>query len=645
MSTGLIHNWDFDGDLVDSVQCLPLRSNTATPNFVDDENSDDNSKYLTLTDNYLVAPAGVYFNGDYTISAWVKVGSVKNWARVIDFGNGPNSNNVILGASKTTSGNPFTTVYRGAIITEDIGGSQKLPLNEWVYLVATLQGETATLYLNGNSIASARSQIPLGIVRYNNYIGKSNWASDQQPEMSIKSLKIYNRALSPEEVKQNTKGFLPNQCGDYDKISTGLLHHWSFSENLLDSVQCVPATNAQNSNLETEAATGIGSVRINNGYLTVPQGVYFKGDYSISAWVKPYSVKSWGRVVDFGNGAYADNVVLGVSNANSGKPFVATYNGGYKEQDLTSSDLLKLNQWSHIVATQEGTKQKLYVNGVKVADAQAAIAQNIVRRFNYIGKSNWGGDALGDLSLRSLKIYNRALQEPEIQDDLGGYVPSRCSEYNLMSTGLMYHWPFEKDLVDTVQCARAQNTLNAVLESDADKSNSYVNIKKGYLTVPPGVYVSGDHTISAWVNVNSISPYSRIIDFGNGAARDNIILALSLASSGNPYYSIYRGWYTTGDKQGSSALPLSTWTHVAATLSGTVQTLYVNGVVVGTATGYVPNNVMRYNNYIGGSNWGSDGYGDFKLKNLKIYNRPLTPQEIVNDMGGALPTKCPDYDQ
>lgn len=43
------------------------------------------------------------------------------------------------------------------------------------------------------------------------------------------------------------------------------------------------------------------------------------------------------------------------------------------------------------------------------------LANNVIRNLNYVGKSSWSGNSLADEYLSDLRIYNRALNETEIQ--------------------------------------------------------------------------------------------------------------------------------------------------------------------------------------------------------------------------------------
>ena len=70
------------------VQCTPL-TNSSNAQLVD-------NSYLWLNWGYVTAPPGVYFNGDYSVSVWIKTINLANWQRVFDFGNGPASDNVMM---------------------------------------------------------------------------------------------------------------------------------------------------------------------------------------------------------------------------------------------------------------------------------------------------------------------------------------------------------------------------------------------------------------------------------------------------------------------------------------------------------------------------------------------------------------------
>jgi hypothetical protein len=126
-----------------------------------------------------------------------------NFERIIDFGNGAVSNNIIVGR-EGTGGNIFVEIYRDAAsggycrsTTNSIGNGT------WDYWAVTMSGSTCNIYKNNVLNATqAYTYLPWARTLLNNYIGKSNWA-DAAFEGGISDLAIYDRVLSTAELTQN----------------------------------------------------------------------------------------------------------------------------------------------------------------------------------------------------------------------------------------------------------------------------------------------------------------------------------------------------------------------------------------------------------------------------------------------------------
>src|SRR5262245_42481753 len=145
----------------------------------------------------------------------------------------------------------------------------------------------------------------------------------------------------------------------------------------------------------------------------------------------------------------------------------------------------------------------------------------------------------------------------------------------------------------------------AIAQSTGPGSAVNLDGVSGYAQVTNGVWFSGDFTVEGWVLVRSYNNWSRLIDFGSGPDTDNVYLTLSAGAGGFPAMGVFTNNGTPVLFAGSK-LPLGQWTHLAATLSGTTGTIYINGVNVGSRTLNLPPNIIRTNNYIGRSNYGQD---------------------------------------
>ena len=156
------------------------------------------------------------------------------------------------------------------------------------------------------------------------------------------------------------------------------------------------------------------------GYGQLPAGTYFNGgSYTVEAWVNVAEVRNWARLLDCGNGAAAENVLLALSSGTSGKLNTTHYVTG-TGAGLDSTTALPLNQWVHVASVFDGSTSNLtiYINGAASGTATVKPPANANRTFNFIGKSNWGADALAKVQLDSFRIWSTARTSDQLQQDM-----------------------------------------------------------------------------------------------------------------------------------------------------------------------------------------------------------------------------------
>jgi hypothetical protein len=135
----------------------------------------------------------------------VKINSYGNWTHIIDLGNGPSNNNIMIGFTSNT-GNLFFRCIDGSNTTYvDISTAVQPSLNQWNHIAATIDSNRkATLYLNGVVIGTAvATALPPVTTRTNNYIGRSNWPADSYLNGSIDELRIYNTARNADTISND----------------------------------------------------------------------------------------------------------------------------------------------------------------------------------------------------------------------------------------------------------------------------------------------------------------------------------------------------------------------------------------------------------------------------------------------------------
>ncbi|WP_461537953.1 tandem-95 repeat protein [Spongorhabdus nitratireducens] len=146
------------------------------------------------------------------------------------------------------------------------------------------------------------------------------------------------------------------------------------------------------------------------------------------------------------------------------------------------------------------------------------------------------------------------------------------------------------------------------------------------------ISTGGEMTISTWVKFDSFSQsWSRIVDFGNGSADNNIILAHE-GTTNTIAFEIYdgTGYPADGVLKIENFFTQGEWVHITATVdSSGAMRIYKNGELAGeNLDGVVPPEMTRSNNYVGKSNWSNDGALDGSVDELSIFDSTLNAAEV-----------------
>lgn len=156
---------------------------------------------IYMNPGYYTIPPGIYFNNSFSFLVWVKAFKFAPWSRIIDFGNGPAQDNIVVSLSYYYNYTVYISIYRGSNLLNIVSEGTKLPKNTWFHLATVYDGQNLMMYVNGNLVANSTTGGPSGLLRTNCYIGRSNWHTDSDAYACYDDLMIYNRALSLDEVQ------------------------------------------------------------------------------------------------------------------------------------------------------------------------------------------------------------------------------------------------------------------------------------------------------------------------------------------------------------------------------------------------------------------------------------------------------------
>jgi len=164
--------------------------------------STDNGGYVSLngTNQYGTAPSGFDdFTNGITVLAFVDFNGVSTWERIIDFGNGEASDNIILNRESSTN-NLWFEIRQGSTQAFTYSLTNGITNNDWGFYGARLDGSTYKVFTQSTSDVGSTSALPNNITRSSNLIGDSNWAADAFFDGKMGVIAIYDYALTDSEI-------------------------------------------------------------------------------------------------------------------------------------------------------------------------------------------------------------------------------------------------------------------------------------------------------------------------------------------------------------------------------------------------------------------------------------------------------------
>lgn len=558
-------------------------------------------------------------------------------------------------------------------------GDANLKLSSgWHYFVGTYDGRVMRLYVDGVFINYTIFFLNTSIhYEYENnlQIGASAGegttpAGDFWPG-SIGPVSIYNRVLSDDEIIQNFQAYQRRYI-DPDVSQSRLI------------------LNLDATNFASYPGTGTSwnDISGNQNDITLHTTTYdatsgsfsFNGtsSYAQRTAITPanfITVDVWVKWTEFGNtsGGYAivSNAeydgVGGLLNGymlyqTTSSPFnkvrwVVT--GALGSMAFSSSNLINTGVWYNIVATYDGRKMYLYINGVLDSEATAVLGDIKPTTNSFLVGSTYnssGSKFKGNIS--AVKIYSRALSSPEIFQN---YQATRrryeLIEYNgpqLVNNGLILNLdagdPLSYPKTGTSWLDLSGNSNNGTLTNGP----VYNKARGGVISFDgvDDVVVTNDtnlrfntptFTVCAMFYWNGANTASALVSKRNGATPNQqytISIAGDIAAStvGNNLQLVAKDDSNSTIVGLQYALPAAGWYYAVGVISTQAQTLYVNGASRASSTVDLTGktfNIPSKDLCIGAAvNDGGNGYSYFyggNISRVMIYNRAISADEVTQN--------------
>lgn len=304
----------------------------------------------------------------------------------------------------------------------------------------------------------------------NNWIGRSMYTGDSNSHLSLDELRIYRRALSPEEIQASSTAGPDPASGPPEPPAPLPVPslRWTFNtpaSPVASGQTFLDASGRESATLRGQGATLDGSRLIlpgtTNGnqsaanisaYLDFPNGfISSRPSLTLEAWAAPLSSKNWHRLWDFGNGSItsgtgaatgeiidaptppgiseaADNLFLslniaGTSGAHRLGGRLDLGNEIRNDSDLSATTSTG-TEYHYVMTVADGAGStgstgslvKWYRNGQLISTIdQTWRLSDLDDVNNWIGRSNWSGDSNSHIALNELRVHPRALSAAEIQ--------------------------------------------------------------------------------------------------------------------------------------------------------------------------------------------------------------------------------------
>jgi hypothetical protein len=619
---GLVAAYSFDAGSGTTVADLSGNGNNGT---IANATWSTNGKFGSAlsfngTNSMVTVPdsASLDLTNGMTLEAWVNPAATGTTWRTVVFKENTNYYAYALYGS-TGTGFPSANAFTGST-DRDTRATSGVALNTWTHLAATYDGASLKLYVNGTQAATlgATGNIvtTTGVLRIggNNIWGE--WFSGL-----IDEVRVYNRALTAAEIQSDMTKSVgtpdttpPSAPGSLN--ATGALGSasltWSASTD---------NTGVTNYNVYRSTTSGFTPSTANR--IAQPTGTSYT-DGSLAAGTYYYKVTAQDAS---GNVSQPSNESSAVVTADTTPPTVSIT---APTAGTTVSNTVTLSANAS--------------DGGGVADVQFKIDGTNVGSLDTTSpySANWDSRTVANgthtVTATARDLAGNSTTSAGVQVTVSNTAPP---------SGLVAAYGFDEGTGTSAGDSSGNgNTGTLIANGPAwtigkhgralsfDGTNDWV-------TVPDAnsLDLTNAMTLEAWVYPTAGGTAWRTVMFKEQTG-DLVYGLYANRNTQVPNAQVYVGG-SAREGNGTSALPLNQWSHLAATYDGTTLRLYVNGIQVGTlavaGAMQASNGVLR----IGGNNiWGE--YFQGRIDDLMIYNRVLSAGEVQADMNrDAAPDTTP----
>lgn len=438
---GLVAHWKFDENERDSSGNDHHGTPSASLQYVEGKLGNaavfnGSSQYVTTRDS----ERWLSFGGtqSFSIEAWINPRSGGNGGTVVGKFNGSVIGEYILQVL------PDGIVrFHREISPFGINSTQNIPFDEFTHVVVTYNGADMNIYINGK-LDSTQARGAQATDTATPVLIGARWRNGSPEDFfdgAIDNVKLYNRALTPEEVEYF-----------YTPDTSGLIAAWPLNENTEDI-----GPNRLNGKVAGGLSYVDGAIEkaaaLNgaDAYIEIGNAPYtdFRGDeeFTVSMWVTGGSrgiamgrMRYYFRFTDAGIQFIFKQSLLDGDPYMMAIPYPANWNAA---------------GWNCVtfVYGESGARRKIYVNGVLAGEKDHLPMQSLHPLSTLkIGKSDYAGGMYFSGQIDDVRIYDHALpaEQCNCSGDVRPYPLSAEERERLSKLGLHDCMPGSGDPVNSV---------------------------------------------------------------------------------------------------------------------------------------------------------------------------------------------------
>lgn len=599
---------------------------------------------------------------DFTISAWIYYAAQGN-EYIISKRSG-NTGYELYGAD---DGFLFFNIGDTGSVTfpeNTLNNSAAMTINNWYHIAIVKEGTTQMkMYVNGVLDSTLSGFSATGSLANSGtlYVGDANNTNDTDEwNGDIDELKIYRAALTQSEILADMNHGKSLVLGSTGTTSTNI------PDNSASREYCVPgdatSCTAPIHEYTFTEATGTtvydtGTATTRNGTLTLGptfttgkygKGILFDGAdsyisfssnelydetqaFTISAWINPTTLAS------------VDNPIICASSYNNSCLYTSTQgaftnalvycaDGSCATTASSKDNTITTNTWQFITMTYDGTNIcHFYVNGI-LATNDSSCGETSGTHDMLIGGTSTPADSFRG-KIDQFRTYNYIRTPSQIAWDYNKGKP-------------VAHWQFD-ELSGTTAYDNGGNSLTGTLtntptRTTSGKFNSAIDFDGAddYVTVTNASSIDGNEalqnglSITGWIYADTDGEG----DVGQFFSKGTETFCRTDSQSGSILdIQCELDLSTDATLNIASAITTGTWNHIAMIWENDADdeiSIYINGTNRGTSTDGVGPYSTDTSNFLIGNNSATDSSFDGKIDDVRIYNYPLTNEQIkliIND--------------